>query len=101
MNIKKILVVFPLLIMFLGCSNNYQVMMNNWVGIEEVDLVRGWGEPDKTYSEGDSKYFAYHEDGGSPNGCTTTFELIKGIVDSFEYEGESCVGDFYTHTRRR
>ena len=90
-----------LLITTFGCSNNYHVMIRNWVGIDERDLIRGWGQPAKTYESAGSKFFVYHEDGGSPTGCDTTFEIVGGVVDSFDYEGEGCVGDFNTHTYDR
>ena len=96
--IKLILLVIVLSL--LGCSDNYHVMMRNWVGNDEGDLVRSWGEPAEKSTSGDSTFYTYKEDGGSPSGCTTTFELVDSVVDSFEYEGEGCVGDFYTHTSR-
>lgn len=99
MNVRLVAITFSLIFLIAGCSDNYHVMMRNWVGIEEVDLIRGWGEPQRVYTKEESTFFVYHEDGGPPSGCATTFELIKGIVDSFDYEGEGCVGDFYTHTK--
>lgn len=101
MKAKHFVITLPLLMIIIGCSDNYHVMLRNWVGIGEDHLVGSWGTPVKTYTSGNSKFFVYHEDGGSPTGCTTTFETIHGVVDSFEYVGEGCVGDFYTHTTNK
>ena len=92
------LILCLLFLAFWGCSNNYHVMMRNWVGTDEGDLTRGWGQPVEKSTVGDSTFYVYLEDGGAPSGCTTTFELVDGVVDSFDYDGEGCVGDFYTHS---
>jgi len=94
----KHLIVLPLLIMILGCTgDNYSISIKKWVGTREAYLVQGWGEPDKSYTSGKSKFFVYHEDGGSPEGCTTTFEIVGEFVESFDYEGKGCVGDYNTY----
>ena len=105
----KHLIVLPLLIMILlfttlfGCAHNdnYGLSVKKWVGTREPYFIKGWGEPDKSYTKGQSKFLAYNENGGAPEGCTTTFEIVGEYVESFDYEGDGCVGDFYTHTRRR
>ena len=94
------LILCLLALIFLGCSDNYHVMMRNWIGTDEGDLIRGWGEPVEKSISVDSSFYVYQEGGGAPSGCTTTFELVDGVVDSFKYEGDGCVGDFYTHTNR-
>ena len=86
------------LTLFWGCSDNYHVMMRNWVGTDEGDLTRGWGKPVEKSTAAGSIFYVYKEDGGAPSGCTTTFKLVDGVVDSFDYDGEGCVGDFYTHS---
>ena len=82
-----------------GClaKDNYGMSIRKWVGTREAYLVQGWGEPNKSYTRGDSKFFAYNEDGGEPKGCTTTFEIIGEFVESFDYVGDGCVGDFDTY----
>ena len=60
-------------------------------------MVQGWGEPDSSYTKGESIFSVYNEDGGAPTGCTTTFEIVLEFVESFDYAGDGCVGDFDTH----
>ena len=46
---------------------------------------------------GNPQFFVYHEDDGSPEGCTTTFEIVDDFVESFDYEGKGCVGGYDTY----
>jgi len=87
------------LLLTVGCvaKDNYGMSIRKWVGTKESYLVQGWGEPDQSSTKGKSKFYNYDEDGGAPKGCTTTFEIVGDYVESFGYEGDGCVGDFYTH----
>jgi len=38
---------------------NYEKLLSAWVGAEEVDLVRQWGAPSRTYEAGGSKFLTY------------------------------------------
>ena len=48
-----------------GCATtaNYEKMLNGWVGAEEIDLMRKWGAPDKTYETGGTKFLTYVSSG--------------------------------------
>ena len=86
------------LLVLTGCAtDNYSVSVQKWIGTRESYLVQGWGEPLKTYTSEQSKFFVYEEDGGTPQGCTTTFEIVDDFVESFDYEGKGCVGDYDTY----
>ncbi|MGA7278574.1 MAG: hypothetical protein WBW79_11600 [Desulfocapsaceae bacterium] len=97
--IHRLVLLYFLLFVLAGClaKDNYGMSIRKWVGTREPYLVRGWGEPDQSYAKGESKFYVYDEDGGAPKGCTTTFEIVGEFVESFDYVGEGCFGDFYTH----
>ena len=92
---------FPIVLVVLilsSCarSNNYGLSIEQWVGTTEAYFIQGWGKPDNTDASGKSTIYTYYENGGAPNGCTTTFEIVDEYVESFDYAGKGCVGDFNT-----
>jgi len=91
-----------IIIILASCAynDNYGLSIKKWVGSRETYLIQGWGEPDKTYTKGQSKFYEFYEEGGAPKGCTTTFEIVEEIVKSFKYTGAGCVGDFNTYRYR-
>lgn len=40
-------------------TENYEKILSAWVGAEEIDLVRQWGAPNRTYEAGGSKFLTY------------------------------------------
>ena len=37
----------------------YEKLLNSWVGVQEVDLVRSWGPPMQAYEAGGRKFILY------------------------------------------
>jgi hypothetical protein len=92
---------------------SYETVLSSWMGAPEMDLVRSWGPPSKTYEIGDHKFFIYESSrnmhlpgtatfstgttiiAGSPEmdvsiRCTTTFELRNSAIVASSYEGAGC-----------
>lgn len=44
-----------------GCATtaNYEKILNSWVGADEIDLIRKWGSPHRTYETGGTKFLTY------------------------------------------
>ena len=49
------------LICLASCATTagYEKMLNAWIGVEELDLVRGWGPPTRFYETSGRKFLAY------------------------------------------
>lgn len=47
--------------MMVGCATteNYEKMLNSWVGAQELDLVRRWGAPTQSYEAAGRKFVTY------------------------------------------
>jgi len=37
----------------------YEKMLSSWVGVEEIDLIRGWGPPLQSYEAGGRRFLVY------------------------------------------
>lgn len=119
---KKMMVV-AFLFVAAGCvttAEKYGDFLDSWVGVGELELVRKWGAPDKSYEVKGVKFLTFvssHEvivpgdtsshtsfviggvtftDGdGAPDrvinyGCETTFEIYKGKVVDWRFAGNDC-----------
>ncbi len=54
---------FVLLILFIsGCATTeeYRKIIDSWVGSTEIDLIRSWGAPQRSYQSGDTKFIVYN-----------------------------------------
>ena len=47
-----------------GCATteNYEKMLGSWVGASELELVRRWGAPQRTFDSGGRKFLEYASD---------------------------------------
>ena len=111
-----------LVVLVAGCATteNYEKMLNTWVGASEVDLVKKWGPPDSVYEGAGSRFLTWNRTGQvyvpgmptyqtyrigntiytqpalGPQGyivneqCKTTFELKAERVASWRWEGNVC-----------
>jgi hypothetical protein len=73
------LAVVALAFVLAGCATteNYERILQSWVGRTELDLVRAWGAPQRTYETGGSKFLVYSSGrnvyiAGTPPAYTTT-----------------------------
>jgi len=41
-------------------TEKYEKVLNTWIGATELDLVRKWGAPQKTYEVSNKKFIVYH-----------------------------------------
>jgi len=98
-------IIVPLTILVLsGCASQetYHAVLDSWIGSNKSELIRSWGKPSKSYSQGNSTYLVYDKNGpGSDDmdykkavvtigGCTTTFEIVDDTIISSSYKGEDC-----------
>ena len=119
---KLYVFLFSILFFSYGCAteSNYKKIVDTWLGLREVELIRNWGAPQQTYESGGSRFLVYSSGGsvylpGSQNyttnfigntayttgysspgfnipvNCTTTFEVLGGIVTSYNFRGNNCV----------
>lgn len=49
------------LLALMGCATtaNYTEMLGSWLAQSEIDLVRSWGPPQRTYEAGGHKFLVY------------------------------------------
>jgi len=102
---RYLLVVLSTLIVSCATTAGYEKVLNSWVGKQEVDLVRSWGEPIQSYEDGGHKFIVFSSErvkvvptSGPPLwlvnvvklSCTTTFKLDGSKVVSWTYEGNDC-----------
>ena len=88
---KKI-VFSALFLLLAGCATeqNYKNMLNTWLGIDEIDLIRKWGPPANSYEVGSSKFIIYSSTGNmylpgtSP---TYTTNIIGNTAYTTSYGG--------------
>jgi hypothetical protein len=62
----------------------YERMLDSWVGVQEVDLVRNWGAPDQVHEAGGHRFIGYAakrkvHHSGTP---TTVVTVIKDGSES-------------------
>lgn len=102
MNVSFILPAVAVMILS-GCAEQtaFQRQLGSWVGSNETQLTRSWGQPDKIISQGHTRYLAYNQSGPPKSGgqshpttpvvdCLITFESLDEIIVSSRYEGENC-----------
>lgn len=53
------LLVTSVLLVACATTENYEKMLNSWVGAAELDLVRKWGPPVQSYEAGGRKFLLY------------------------------------------
>ena len=96
-----------------AATAGYENVLSSWAGAQEVELVRGWGQPVKSYEASGRKFIVYesrrsfhlpgtapfHTSTGTVSGspamdiemfCSTTFELESSKVISWSYKGNDC-----------
>jgi hypothetical protein len=76
-----------LVVLLAGCAAvtvaGYEKMLDSWVGADEVDLVRAWGAPDRTYEAEGRRFVAYASRrqvhyAGAP--LTTHVTVVNGMA---------------------
>ena len=84
-----------------GTTANYEEILRSWVGDSEESLVASWGIPSASYSTGETKYLIYRNSRVFVDdfnndimlttfSCETTFTVVMGIIDRWEWRGNSC-----------
>ena len=96
-----------------AATTDYQDALKSWVGAQEVELLRHWGQPVQSFEKGGRKSVVYvsrrslqlpgtasaNTSAGAIAGspamsvelfCTTTFELENFKVVSASYKGNGC-----------
>jgi hypothetical protein len=53
------LILFVALLAACATTAGYEKILNSWVGMQELDLVRSWGPPAQTYETGGRKFIVY------------------------------------------
>ena len=54
-----ILVVTTVLLAACATNAGFEKILDSWVGAQEIDLVRSWGPPVRSYEAGGRKFIAY------------------------------------------
>ena len=114
---KKLLLVFILILAGCASQEKYTQMLSNYVGENEEELISRMGPPDSVYQLNEqTKYLTYkreHSYYNPPSAtthfwgntaytdfhggyeqklwCNTTFTLKKGFVYDYRFEGNNCV----------
>lgn len=86
-----------------GCVSSpdaYRANIASWIGAPELRLVQAWGGPTRTYETDGHRFLVYERTrivpalGGVPGSmslsCTTTFELVNGVVVNSRGAGNDC-----------
>jgi hypothetical protein len=110
----KRLTLVAMLVALAGCATtaNYEKMLNSWIGVQEIELVRSWGPPANSYSVGSNKFLVYNSSrsmvmpGVAPTytattygnttyvnsaGGTPAYQLNLNCQTTFEIQGERIV----------
>ena len=103
---KKALLTAIVTLLITSCSTvqNYETLLQTWVGQSEQSLLNAWGTPNGvarangahllTYAKAEGRYFVGYGYGWSrPLYCTTTFSIRDGIVIGAQFQGTECVAD--------
>jgi len=53
----------PLLLLVNGCATteNYEKVLQTWIGENEINLIRSWGAPVQSYEAGGVKFLVYSD----------------------------------------
>ena len=103
---KRLLIVTMFALGGCATTENYEAIVNSWVGEREVDLVRAWGAPVNVYDAGGSRFISYESSseptytttffGGIANTsrevlrCVTTFEIKDSVIAAWQFQGNNC-----------
>ena len=104
MALHKTILFFSVIMILYGCASQdtYQAALRSWIGSNKSELMKSWGQPAKSYSQGSSTYLIYNKSGPSSGdmgfkeqvieigSCTTTFQVVDDIVISSSFEGQNC-----------
>ena len=95
------------LLIHLSCATteNYEKMLDSWLGVPTKELVYHWGDPSDVYlnQEGTTIYVYsghtvvddYKKYAPKHYYCTTEFETnYRGIITKWKYKGNKCVSDW-------
>ena len=109
---RYILVMVAILAAACATTKGYENILNSWVGLTELDLVRKWGSPQQTYEAAGHKFLAYSNRRnvflpGAPASYQTTvvgntaytnavggspaMNIGLSCITTFELEGEKIV----------
>lgn len=78
---------------FVATFENYEALLESFLGVPEADLVSAWGAPTQSYSAANVKVLTYRnvrQAAGNSFSCTTTFQIRDNVVTSYNYEGYDC-----------
>lgn len=86
-----------------GCAEQtaLQSLLGSWVGANETQLAKHWGQPDDIISQGHTRYLLYSKSGPprtagqessvpAVSDCRITFESLDEVIVSSRYEGDGC-----------
>ncbi len=104
MALKQSILFFLAIMLLSGCASQdtYHAALDSWIGSNKSELVKSWGKPARSYSQGNSTYLIYNKSGPGTDdmgfkeavvemgACTTTFKLVDDTIISSEFEGENC-----------
>jgi hypothetical protein len=113
---RYLLAVTTVLLAACATTEGFEKILDSWVGAQEIDLVRSWGPPVRSYEAGGRKFIAYeshHNEyvpgvaptykttviGNSvrtkPVGGSPAMNIAKSCTTTFELEGSKVVS--WTH----
>jgi hypothetical protein len=102
---KKRLLITLTIVFLAGCVNQqeinnnrnqeYQKMMNSWMGVSEDSLIGSWGVPNATYQTNNTKFITYVQilptvfiQGiAFHRQCKTTFSINEGKITNWQSQG--------------
>jgi hypothetical protein len=90
--LSQVLLLSSLLLVGCATTQNYEKVLDTWVGAKETELVSNWGVPDGFYESGSTKYLTYKNSSsgyveGTPANYTTT--IVGGMAYTTSSGGTS------------
>lgn len=80
-----------------GCVDvtaEYKKMLETWIGAPEIELIRTWGSPARTYTTNDITYVTFYDSKLyqlDQYQCQTTFGIRDNVVFDYSFYGNNCI----------
>ena len=87
MLVKKMLILFFLSSLVLGCAGSAKKINNLNIGMTKAEVIEVMGEPNYTSAANDIEILSYKLTSNSPYSDTYIVRIVNGKVDRFGKEG--------------
>ena len=92
MLLKRLLILFFLSILVLGCAGSAQKINNLNIGMTKAEVIEAMGEPNYTSAANDVEILSYKLTSNSPYSDTYFVRIKNGKVERFGQQG---FGSYY------